>query len=80
LQQIETVSNTQTTQIQNLARLKNYLETQVLADLADNTFEHDLLGGTSLEDPQNIASLSEAADRLYKVINTERLSIRNTRF
>lgn len=75
LQQIETVSNTQTTQIQNLTRLKSYIESEIIADFANNTFERDLLV-KGLEDPQNVVNLAETADQLYKVINSERLAIR----
>lgn len=75
LQQIETVSNTQSTQIQNLVRLKTFIEEEIIADFANNAFERDLLE-SNFENAENVASLADAADKLYKVINTERLSIR----
>lgn len=75
LQQIETVSNAQSTQIQNLIRLKSYIEREIVADFAGNTFAKDLLE-SKLEDTLNVSKLADYADKLYKVINTERLAIR----
>ena len=75
LQQIETVSNTQSTQIQNLVLLKGFIESEIISDFEDDGFERDLLEG-DFEEPKNVPYLAKAANNLYKVINTERLAIR----